>query len=89
MLNAMPGMITCREFEAFVVDYVDGSLSKEQIKLFERHLKFCSECRRYLDAYVLSNELSSALRVDPDMPVSGDIPKELVEAVLASKALDE
>ncbi len=81
----MPGMITCREFESFVLDYVEGSLPKTQLKLFERHLKYCRECREYLAAYTTTKELSSSLRIDPDLPVSGEVPKNLIEAVLASR----
>ncbi|MCG8404340.1 MAG: zf-HC2 domain-containing protein, partial [Phycisphaerales bacterium] len=47
----LPLMISCREFEAFIVDYLDDQLPARQRKIFEFHLKICRECRDYLAAY--------------------------------------
>ncbi len=51
MLNTLPGMISCREFDQFVVDYLDGRLPDHQQHLFERHLRVCPDRRRFLDRY--------------------------------------
>jgi len=39
VLFKMTMMITCREFEAFIIDYLDGDLLPEQSRKFELHLK--------------------------------------------------
>lgn len=84
MLKSLPGMITCREFENFIVDYLEGALPETQIKLFERHIKICRECKDYLAAYQLTTKLSAALKVAPDEPVPSDVPQDLIDAVANS-----
>ncbi len=49
MLKNMHGMITCREFEEFVLRYLDGELPALQATIFEWHLRICRECREHLD----------------------------------------
>lgn len=56
MLKLMHGMITCREFEDFVHDYLAGELVATKARRFEWHLKICRECRDYLRAYQISLE---------------------------------
>ena len=51
MLKRMHRMITCREFEDFVLQYLDDELSVRQRAMFEFHLRICRECREYLAAY--------------------------------------
>ncbi len=43
----MYGMITCREFEDFVLDYLENELPALQRSRFERHIRLCRECRQY------------------------------------------
>ncbi|MEM7357518.1 MAG: zf-HC2 domain-containing protein [Pseudomonadota bacterium] len=85
MLKFMPGMITCREFESFIVDYLDNTLEAEQRTLFERHIRLCRECREYLAAYQASNALSATLKSSPDDQVPDSVPQDLVDAVLAAR----
>jgi len=84
MLKAMPGMITCREFEEFIIDYLEQSLPKEQVTLFERHLKLCRECRDYLAAYSTTRELSLILRDRSPDKMDMEIPADLITAVVDS-----
>ena len=51
MLKRVHSMITCVEFEEFIIRYLDDSLSGTQKKKFEWHLRLCRECREYLAAY--------------------------------------
>ena len=83
MLSSMPGMITCLEFEDFIVSYLDGSLAPRDRRLFERHLRLCRECRDYLAAYQRSIELGKAVFNEPLSAVPDDVPEDLVTAVLA------
>ncbi len=51
MLRRMPLMITCTEFEGFILAYLEGELPSRQRRVFEFHLKICRECRDYLAAH--------------------------------------
>ncbi len=85
MLRHMPLMITCREFEDFILAYLEGELSERQRFVFELHTKVCQECRDYLDAYRRTMEISKRVFEQEDEPVSDEVPEDLVKAVLAAK----
>jgi anti-sigma factor RsiW len=84
MLKRMHGMITCREFESFIMDYLDGSLADAQRRKFEWHLKICRECREYLAAYQRTIEVGQAALGPADEAVPEDVPEDLIRAVLDS-----
>ena len=79
--RAIPLVITCRQFEDFVVDFLDGSLPPGRRRLFELHLRTCHECRQYLARYRQALALSLGLR---DEPLLADIPRGLVRAIAGS-----
>ncbi len=85
MLRSMHGMITCREFEEFVLSYLDGELPARQARIFEWHLRICRECREYLAAYRRTIELGEAVLGPAHEAVPEDIPEDLVRAVLDSR----
>ncbi len=85
MLKSMHGMITCREFEAFVLSYLDGELPARQAKIFEWHLRICRECREYLAAYERTIELGEAVLGPAHEAVPDDVPEDLIRAVLDSR----
>jgi anti-sigma factor RsiW len=81
----LPMMITCVEFEDFILAYLDGELSTRQRRIFEFHLAVCRECRNYLAAY------RSAMTVTRDAldtqiaETLSNVPEDLVSAVLAAR----
>jgi len=85
MLRHMHGMITCREFEEFVLRYLDGELPSKQAKIFEWHLRICRECREYLAAYKRTIEIGIALLGPADESVPDDVPEDLITAVLDAR----
>lgn len=85
MLRHMPMMISCREFENFILAYLEGELPARQLRTFELHIRICRECRDYLAAYRLSTELARRAFEDPDQPLPEDVPDDLVKAILAAK----
>ena len=85
MLSHMPLMITCRQFEDFILAYLDGELPDKQKFIFELHLKICSDCRDYLAAYQRTIEISKRAFEKPDNPVPDDVPEDLVAAILAAR----
>ena len=85
MLRHMPGMITCRELEAFILAYLEGDLPQRQRFVFELHLKVCRECRDYLAAYRRTIEVSKRAFEHPEDPVPEEVPEDLVKAILAAR----
>lgn len=84
MFKKMHGMITCVEFESFILDYLEGELPEGQRKIFEFHMRICRECREYLAAYQRSIELGQKVfTADDDLPA--DVPEDLVKAILDAK----
>ena len=74
-------MMTCRELADFIADYLSGELADQTRARFEHHLALCVNCRNYLERYRLTVELGRrAFDVD-----GGDVPEELVKAILASR----
>jgi len=84
MLKHMPLMITCVDFEDFIVDYLDGELPERQKMVFELHLRICRECREYLAAYRRTMEVSKVTiqsdRTDTLDTMPGDLIKAIREA---------
>ena len=86
MLKHMPLMITCVEFESFILAYIEDELPARQRRVFELHLKICRECHDYLDAYRRTMALGkAALSDDPAATVPEDVPEDLIKAVLDSR----
>ncbi len=85
MLKRMHRMITCKEFEGFVMSYLNGELSARQRSVFEWHLRICRECRDYLAAYKRTIELGRAVMKFPDEPVPEDVPEDLIKAILDAR----
>ncbi len=88
MMKHVHGMMTCREFEAFVQRYLDDELPAAQRRMFEWHIRLCRECRDYLRAYERSVEIGRALLSGPDEPVPPDVPEDLVKAILSARDAD-
>lgn len=82
-------MITCAEFEAFVFDYLEGTLAAKQKRIFELHLRLCRECRDYLRAYRESVAAGKAVLSDETDTVPEAVPEDLVQAILAARSGDE
>lgn len=76
-----PMMITCEEFEDFILDYLEGGLTGRQRFVFEAHLKICAECRAYLTEYRRAMSMIDAQR---DAPAC-EVPEDLVTAILAAR----
>ena len=78
-------MISCKEFEEFVLSYLDGELPVKQRSMFEWHIRICRECREYLAAYQRSIELGQAVLHDPDQSLPADVPEDLIKAILKAR----
>ena len=78
--------MTCREFADFISDYLSAELAPEVRLEFEHHLGLCRNCRRYLAGYRETVRFSRHAFDDDDAPVPGDVPEELVRAILSVRA---
>ena len=85
MLRHMHGMITCQQFEDFILAYLEGELPARQRRLFEWHIRLCRECREYLQAYRRSIETGQRVFADPDEALPQDVPEDLVRAIVAAR----
>lgn len=74
--------MTCRDFAAFLLSYVDGELAQAERQAFDAHLAICPDCVHYLAQYL--DTISAAPQAfDNDHAV--DVPEALVHAILASR----
>ena len=85
MLKNTYGMITCKEFEDFILDYLDDNLPVQQRFRFERHISICRECQQYLQAYQRTLEISQAAFPAPDAMLPDEVPEDLIKAILQSR----
>lgn len=86
MMKRMHGMITCREFEDFIMSYLSDELTPTQSRVFKMHLRMCRECREYLAAYQRSIEMSGLMFKDPDDKLPEDVPEDLIKAILSARS---
>jgi predicted anti-sigma-YlaC factor YlaD len=82
-----PPQITCREFQDFLLDYCEGQLGDEPRAVFEHHLARCPMCRVHFETYLKAIELGRRVLAEDDPDAPADLPEELVEAVLAARAV--
>lgn len=85
MLKRLPHMITCTEFEEFVVSYLDNDMPPRQKSKFDWHIRLCRECRDYLAAYQRARELGIEMLSGSNDSVPEDVPEDLIEAILAAR----
>lgn len=77
--------MTCREFAAFMMDYLSDELSPASQAQFDRHLSLCANCRNYLTSYKETVKLGKRAFTDEDAALPADVPEELVKAILVAR----
>jgi len=81
----MPLMISCEEFEDFIVDYLEDALTPKQKFVFETHLRMCTECRDYFRAYRAAMDLVNRSTDAVDGSLPDHVPEDLVKAVVEAR----
>jgi hypothetical protein len=76
-------MLTCKEFDDFMVDYLDDGLPVWQKFMCWLHVKMCRECANFVREYARTISLEKAAYDAPDDPVPDTVPEELIKAALA------
>lgn len=88
MMFKLPLMISCDEFENFILAYLEDELSSRQKFVFELHLKVCRECRDYLKAYKASMTVAAlAMQADAQADLE-KVPEDLIAAIMAARNAD-
>ena len=85
LMRYMPGQLTCMEFERFVHDYHEGSLSSRERRVFDLHMEMCPMCVVYFASYLQTIELGRRICADDDASASAELPQELVSAILSAR----
>jgi len=52
-------VLTCRDVVGLLADFLELTLTEEQIVDFEEHLAGCEPCRAYLNTYRRTKELTA------------------------------
>jgi anti-sigma factor RsiW len=77
--------MTCREFAEFLADYLANELPSDVEASFERHMRNCPNCRRYLASYRETVALGRKAFDDESASVPTDVPEGLVQAILQAR----
>jgi predicted anti-sigma-YlaC factor YlaD len=80
-MPALP-FLPCREFVAFLDEYLAGALTGERRDRFDEHLSRCPPCVVYMQTYLLTPTLARTAE-----PVPATVPEELVRAILAARTI--
>jgi anti-sigma factor RsiW len=75
----------CRDFVAFIIDYLEKTLPEAQCLEFDRHMSDCPACVAYLRSYQETIRLERTLCYRPDDTLLENVPEDLVQAILAAK----
>jgi len=85
LIFKLPAMISCVEFEDFILGYLDGDLPRGQRLLFDMHLAVCRECRDYLAAYKAAMAVTKGALARQEIEQLENLPEDLITAVLAAR----
>jgi anti-sigma factor RsiW len=77
--------VTCRELTEFIIEYLDGELTPEERAPFERHLKACPPCERYLRQYRFTVAAGRVAFTECEGEIPAQVPEELIRAILDSR----
>jgi len=64
-----PDDLTCQQFTALLVEYVNDTLAPETVRAFREHLRDCTDCLAYLRTYGATIRALGTLRYE-DMPAA-------------------
>ena len=81
-------MLTCKEFDDFMIDYLDENLPVWQKFMCWLHVKMCRECANFVQEYQRSIALGKSAYDAPNELVPDSVPEELIKAALAHRETD-
>ncbi len=78
-------MLTCSEFDDFMVDYLEGNLSAWQRFSCWLHVTMCKECPHFIEQYLRTIALGKEAFDTPDDALPESVPEDLVKAAMAHR----
>ena len=81
----METRLSCREFVEFLADYLAGQLPNDEVTRFNAHLAGCPSCVSYARTYQDAVRLGRDALLCPDEQLPGDVPEDLVRAILDAR----
>ncbi len=85
LMRNMPGQLTCIEFEQFIHDYQEGSLTPRERRVFDLHMELCPMCRVHFASYLQTIELGGRICATDDASAPAELPEELASVILAAR----
>ncbi|MEP1765983.1 MAG: zf-HC2 domain-containing protein [Sulfitobacter sp.] len=85
LMEKLPGMIDCEQFETFIQAYIDDELTPAQRRVFDLHMKVCPDCRRYIAAYRQTLDALKDVSVENHETLP-EVPEDLIQAILDANA---
>lgn len=86
MMRYMPMMVTCKEANQFLDDYLADELPRKQRLIFEWHLRMCRGCKEYLERYRRSIDLCRENFYDSgEQAEDQEIPEKILKGIVAAK----
>jgi anti-sigma factor RsiW len=68
-----------------MADYLSGALPVDVRQRFDYHLGICVNCQKYLSSYAEAVKLGKRAFDDEAASLPGDVPEDLVQAILAAR----
>jgi anti-sigma factor RsiW len=84
----MQSGLTCRELVEFLDEYLEDRLPQDQLARFNGHLASCPSCVSFTRSYQDTVRLGKRAFSGPDEPVPGQVPEDLVRAILDARDSD-
>ncbi len=83
--SIMHATLTCRQVEEFLMDYLENRLGFWMTLQFRVHLLMCHNCSNYIQEYKNTIALEKMVFENPDEIAVGNVPDEILEAILKVK----
>ena len=78
-------MLTCKQFDNFMLDFLEQDLPLKQKLGCWMHLKMCRDCSKYIRQYQKTIALGKQAFEEPNDPVPESVPEDLIRAALAHR----
>ncbi len=78
-------MLSCKEFDEFMIDYLEENLPIWKKYMCWVHVKMCRDCAFFVQQYHRIVALGQKAFDSPDAPVPDSVPEDLVKAALAHR----
>lgn len=78
-------MLSCKEFDQFMIDYLEGELPMWRRYACWLHIKMCRECSHFVRQYQRTVELGQHAFDNPEDQLPDSVPEALVKAALSHR----